>query len=120
MSAEASRDWDAVTYDRISAPQQAWADEQHLDLGRPVHDYLGGSPAERPDVYRLASPLSWVERSSKDIPCCVVWGTADPYSVPAHQSEPFVAALRRAGVTVEAVPLEGAGHMWFTLGPGQS
>jgi trans-aconitate 2-methyltransferase len=24
----ASRDWDAATYDRISAPQQAWADEQ--------------------------------------------------------------------------------------------
>ena len=23
-----SRDWDAATYDRISAPQQAWADEQ--------------------------------------------------------------------------------------------
>ena len=28
MSAAASRDWDAATYDRISAPQQAWADEQ--------------------------------------------------------------------------------------------
>ena len=30
-----SRDWDAATYDRISAPQQAWAAEQldRLELG---------------------------------------------------------------------------------------
>ena len=28
MSSSGSRDWDAATYDRISAPQQAWAAEQ--------------------------------------------------------------------------------------------
>lgn len=35
MTPASSRDWDAATYDRISAPQQAWANEllDRLDLG---------------------------------------------------------------------------------------
>jgi acetyl esterase/lipase len=98
---------------------KAWEDEQLGDAGRPARDYLGGDPSDKPEVFRQASALSWVGPSSKQLPFFVAWGTADPHSRPASQSQPLVAALREAGCKVEPVELDGAEHFWFSLRPGQ-
>jgi acetyl esterase/lipase len=93
-----------------------WQDEQaatEAELGRPIHAYLGGSPTDKPEVYREASALTWAHLATPEVAFCIVWGSADPVSVPAHQSEPLVTALRQAGHPVEAVCLDGAAHFWF-------
>ncbi|MBV9581826.1 MAG: alpha/beta hydrolase fold domain-containing protein, partial [Chloroflexi bacterium] len=98
---------------------KAWEDEQLGDAGRPARDYLGGDPSDNVEVFRKASALTWVGSAAKQLPCFVAWGTADPHSRPASQSQPLVAALRAAGCDVEAVELDGAEHFWFSLRPGQ-
>ncbi|MEJ3652641.1 alpha/beta fold hydrolase [Actinomycetes bacterium KLBMP 9759] len=53
-----------------------------------VVDFLGGTPAEHPDRYALASPIA---RVPIGVPVVCVHGTAD-VNVPIRQSERFVAA----------------------------
>jgi len=98
---------------------EAWKHEQGDEAARPARDYLGGDPSDLPAVYEQASALRWVESASKETAFFVAWGTADPHSRPASRSEPLMAALRAAGCDVEAAPLEGAEHFWFSLRPGQ-
>jgi acetyl esterase/lipase len=77
---------------------------------------LGGTPAEVPDRYRDASPLSWV--GEETAPFLVIHGAADDV-VPVGQSRQLVAALRAAGVPVTYLELEGAGHhdlSWSSVG----
>ncbi|MCX6465502.1 MAG: prolyl oligopeptidase family serine peptidase [Pseudonocardiales bacterium] len=71
-----------------------------------VPDLLGGSPAEVPDRYALASPVA---RVPIGVPVVCVHGDADG-NVPLRQSERFVAGARSAGDPAELVVLPGVDH----------
>ena len=78
---------------------------------------LGGTPAEVPERYRDASPLSWID--AQTAPFLVIHGAPDDV-VPVAQSRRLVSALRAAGVEVEYEELPDAGHgdlTWFRVGP---
>jgi acetyl esterase/lipase len=77
---------------------------------------LGGTPQEVPERYRDASPLSWID--GRSAPFLVVHGALDDV-VPIDQSRRLVAALRGAGVEVQFVELDDAGHdglAWARVG----
>ncbi|MCA9034362.1 MAG: DUF1080 domain-containing protein [Planctomycetaceae bacterium] len=80
------------------------------DISRPlVHDFLGGSAAERPAEYRAASPISWV--TGNDAPMLLFQGTQDPL-VPHTQAWSMTQKMQETGVAGRVELLVGAGHGW--------
>jgi acetyl esterase/lipase len=78
---------------------------------------LGGTPAQVPERYREASPLSWID--ARTAPFLVIHGASDDV-VPVAQSRRLVSALRAAGVEVAYAELPDAGHgdlAWSRVGP---
>lgn len=69
--------------------------------------YLGGSPAQVPDAYRLASPMSWVDRPLPRT--LLIHGTGDRL-VSVENARRLAGALRAAGRPVEALELPLAEH----------
>ena len=79
-----------------------------VDHDAPILDaLLGATFAEKPDAWKQASPLIYVKAG--DPPFLVVHGDADR-TVPYSQSEKLVAALRKAGVSVQFLTIHGGGH----------
>jgi acetyl esterase/lipase len=76
---------------------------------------LGKSSAQAPELYRAASPVTYVDRD--DPPLLILHGTADN-TVPVDQSRLFAAKLRETGARHELVIVEGAPHT-FHLQPKQ-
>jgi acetyl esterase/lipase len=76
---------------------------------------LPGTRAERPELYRLASPSTHADKS--DPPILIVHGTLDD-AVPVAQSVHFAEVLKKAGVPHQLVLVEGAEHS-FDLQPKQ-
>jgi acetyl esterase/lipase len=74
-----------------------------------IATFLGGTPADKPDVYRLASPITYV--NSGDAPMLLFQGTRDPL-VPFEQAYQMVEALTKAGVQGRVEFLLLAGHGW--------
>jgi acetyl esterase/lipase len=72
-----------------------------------IQQLIGGSFAEKREVAKAASPLSYV--SKDDAPILIVHGTKD-HLVPFAQAETFYAALKKAGVAATLVRIEGGGH----------
>jgi acetyl esterase/lipase len=70
--------------------------------------FLGGSPAELPDVYAAASPVS--HASSGDIPTLFIHGERDAI-VPLHSSRSLYDAQLQAGVASEFLVIEKQGHL---------
>jgi acetyl esterase/lipase len=68
---------------------------------------LGGTPKSAADSYAQASPLTHVGKHAA--PTLLIHGTADE-QVPFAQSQRFAAALKKAGVEVELLAFEKAGH----------
>ncbi|MCL5964950.1 MAG: alpha/beta hydrolase [Deinococcus sp.] len=68
---------------------------------------LGGTPAQKPELARLASPVAHV--SADDPPFLIQHGNRDPL-VPVEQSKLFEAALKAAGVSAALTILPGAAH----------
>jgi acetyl esterase/lipase len=73
----------------------------------PVAQLLGGAPNTEKEKAALASPLAHVHKG--DPPFLIMHGDKDPL-VPLRQSEELADALKKAGVPVTLVKLEGAGH----------
>jgi acetyl esterase/lipase len=70
-------------------------------------NFLGGTYAQMPGVYRAASPVTY---SSKDAPpFLLVHGDTDS-EVPISQSEKLDAALRQAGADVTFLRVKNAGY----------
>ncbi len=76
--------------------------------------FLGGSPAEVPDVYVAASPLS--HASSGDTPTLFIHGERDAI-VPLHSSQSLYQSQRQAGVASEFLMIEKQGHVVTFLDP---
>jgi len=74
-----------------------------------VRDFLGGSPAEKPDAARRASPLTYVSKG--DAPVLTFQGTKDPL-VPYTQAIKLNDAQTAAEVPGRLELLIGAGHGW--------
>ena len=87
----------------VSDLKRAWA----LRLSDTVvANFLGGSPDEVPDRYRVASPI---EQLPLGIPQKLLHGTAD-INVPFEISEGYVSAATARGDAADLITLQGAGH----------
>jgi len=72
-----------------------------------LNTLVGGTPQQRADQYKEASPVTYV---TKDIcPILSIHGTADKL-VPVDQAVEFDAAMKKTGATSELMILEGQGH----------
>ena len=69
--------------------------------------FLGGTFADRPDVYRKASPISYVTRDAP--PFLFFHGTEDRL-IPLDQSKRMANKLNQSGVAARLVILPGEGH----------
>jgi acetyl esterase/lipase len=69
--------------------------------------WLGGTPGEKPDAYRDASPAKYV--SKDDAPMFFYHGTADTV-VPIRSPQRMVELLKETGVPVEFFAVPEAGH----------
>ncbi len=74
-----------------------------------VRDFLGGTPAEKPEAAARASPATFLTRD--DPPILTFQGTKDPL-VPPTQATRLGDAMTRAGVAGRVELLIGAGHGW--------
>ncbi|HEX5471422.1 MAG TPA: alpha/beta hydrolase [Lacipirellulaceae bacterium] len=70
--------------------------------------WLGGSRAEKPDVYREASPATYIQ--SDDPPMFFFHGEND-LLVPISSPTRMVGLLKNAGVAAEIYTVKGAGHI---------
>ena len=86
----------------------AYDNGDSLAYGRAALDtYLGGSPAQFPERYRLLSPVSHVSAHSP--PTLMLLGTRDRI-VPLDQAEALGEVLKKAGVPHEIILLSAADH----------
>ncbi|GIW92518.1 MAG: hypothetical protein KatS3mg110_0559 [Pirellulaceae bacterium] len=74
-----------------------------------VRDFLGGTADEKADLYRKASPVTYVTKG--DAPMLLFQGTNDPL-VPYTQAYRMLEAMQAAGVEGRVEFLVGAGHGW--------
>jgi acetyl esterase/lipase len=74
--------------------------------------FLGGAPYADQQRYFDASPIRHV---AYGIPfkTLLIWGDEDPEVLPA-QSKGMLTALTQARAFVRAMPVQGAGHFWFS------
>jgi acetyl esterase/lipase len=79
-----------------------------------VSAFLGGTRAEVPEQYRLATPATWLDEH--DPPMLLLHGNADK-TVPYSLSAEFVAKLKALGIQSELYTAEGKGHSWFSFPP---
>jgi len=77
------------------------------DTGDPISTLLGASPLKRPDISKLASPSSYVDKN--DPPFFIVHGEKDD-SVPLSQSYLLQSLLTLANVKNELTIVENAPH----------
>jgi len=74
---------------------------------------LPGTLADKPDLYKRASPVTHVRKGNP--PVLILHGSKDSI-VPVEQSKLMADALKKAGVEHELIVVEGAGHS-FHLEP---
>ncbi len=83
-----------------------WEDSSGLLQGITTASF-GGTPAEKPDLYRAASPLTYAE--SVQAPMLIIQGRNDT-RCPPRQMEFYEAKMRELGKDIEVV--------WFDAGHG--
>lgn len=76
--------------------------------------FLGGTPAEVPQAYWAASPLT--HASAGDVPTLFIHGERDAI-VPLSNSEALYAAQQESGVASEFLTIEKQGHMLTFINP---
>lgn len=72
-------------------------------------EFLGGTAQEKPEAYKLASPMQHVTKDTP--PMLLLHGDQDTL-VPLAGSERFADTLKKAGVECELVVLKGVGHIY--------
>ena len=71
--------------------------------------FLGGTFEERPETYKMASPITYV---SKDDPPFLFFHGDQDKLVGVDQSQKLAKKLQEAGVSARVVVVEGEGHGW--------
>ncbi len=80
------------------------------DASKPlVRDFLAGTPQEKPEAHKAASPITYVSKG--DAPMLLFQGTNDPL-VPHAQAIAMIEAMHKAQVPGRVELLSGAGHGW--------
>jgi len=74
-----------------------------------IYDFLGGLPDEKPELFKAASPVSYVDKT--DAPTLIYHGTKDAL-VPYNQAFLMTDKLTAAGVPGRVEMLLGANHGW--------
>jgi acetyl esterase/lipase len=82
------------------------AAQQSLGEGATV-EFMGGTPEDRPEAYRHASPS---ERLPLGVPQLLIHGDADP-RVPQAMTKRYAQAARESGDRVEVLLYEGVDHL---------
>lgn len=77
--------------------------------GRIIEDFLGGSKKDKPEAYKKATPLLYLDKS--DAPVITLHGTKDPL-VPYQQALDLDKALKKLGIANELWTAKGEGHGW--------
>ncbi len=85
------------------------------DAAPVVADFLGATYQEDPELWRRASPITWVRPGAP--PFLLIHGEADTV-VPVEHSLAMARALRAAGDEAEVMLVPGAGHEFHVL-PGE-
>ena len=68
---------------------------------------LGGQPTEKPDLAKLASPVSHLDKD--DPPLLLIHGDADP-QMPPQQSQELAKAYEALKLPVQLIMLPGSKH----------
>ena len=82
--------------------------------GSVVVKLFRGTELQKPELYRLASPIFYVSGDAP--PLLLIHGDRDEL-VPFDQSVRMADAYRRAGLPVELITVKNAGHGFFQAGP---
>jgi len=77
------------------------------DVPKLVHEFMNGTPEQKPQIYQSASPIFNVDRAT--VPFLIFHGALDPM-VPVDQSRRFVAALQKNSIPVTYVEFPDEGH----------
>lgn len=93
--------------DFITLLEEADQGQEREEAEDAFHRLLGASPATRPDLARLASPLTYVSRGNP--PVLIFHGDKDA-SVPYRQSQQLHARLTQLGIRNELITVKGVGH----------
>jgi acetyl esterase len=94
-------------------PTRWW--DRAFDLPALVTRFVGGTPTTVPDRYRIASPITQVDRGAP--PTYLAHGTRDQV-VPIGQSHRLARRLGAVGVPHRVVRLRGSGHGYDLFGGG--
>ena len=86
-------------------PQRTGEVSQSADRGRVWRQFLGGSQAERPATYRLASPLHHLDKN--DPPCWFIKGERDD---PSTRAAEFRRRMVELGIHSELTVIKEAPH----------
>jgi len=90
-----------------------WKQDMKVTPGDSItQDFLGVSPSRNPQIYREASPLSYVTPDHKDVRFLLIHGDRDNLVDPSTQSGAFNTALTRAGFVSRLMLVPGAAHFW--------
>jgi acetyl esterase/lipase len=74
-----------------------------------LYDFLDGMPQDKPDVYKAASPVTYVDKG--DAPMLLYQGTKDGL-VPYNQANLMADAMTNVGLAGRVELLLGANHGW--------
>ncbi len=109
LAATSPADFKAVA--AFSAPVDLTDPAMHTPdlLAKNLVPLLGGTPAEKPDAYRAASPLSY---DLTGMPPVFLAHGSDDRLVPLEHVRAFKEKVGAAGGTVRLLVLEGEGHTW--------
>ncbi|SFM55105.1 alpha/beta hydrolase [Marinobacter pelagius] len=93
------------------------SDLRRFDSGRLIRQFLGGTEQEKPEIYRLASPMAHV---SPDAPPFFLFHGNLDMLVPPEQAEEFHNALLAKGVHSELYLMHLRGHITSFLTAGNA
>jgi acetyl esterase/lipase len=81
----------------------------HFDAQSPESLFLGGPIKEKPELVRLANPITYID--PKDPPIWIGHGEKDGMVI-INQSELLYEALKKVGVETEFIRVKNADHMY--------
>lgn len=94
---------------------QQWSHDQiHRPRDQITEKFVGKPPMDDRKVYFDASPISYAVRAPNQPAFLLTWGTEDDVVDPVTQSEPFLLALKQAGIQVRTAIIPGAPHFWIS------